>query len=367
MGEPAAATKLPVPPPCQVDPVFWRGRRVLLTGHTGFKGSWCALWLARMGAHVTGFALPPNTQPSLHEGAGVASDVDECLGDVRDRDAVRHIVKRADPEIVLHMAAQPLVDRAVFEPVETVATNVLGTMHLLDALRDTPSVRVILVVTSDKVYENSDSGVSFREDDRLGEHEVYGASKAASEIVTAAMAHAHFNKRSIVVATARAGNVIGGGDYNSGRLVPDIVRAVARGESLVLRNPDAVRPWQHVLDCLSGYLVYIQALAADPKLPRALNVGPQRDSALTVRRVADAMLQILGSNLPWRNIPANNLYEARTLALDTSLIRSCLGWREKLTGGAAIEVAASWYRDVAEGLSMRERTLADIKQFMQAP
>jgi CDP-glucose 4,6-dehydratase len=349
----------------QVDPAFWRGRRVLLTGHTGFKGAWCALWLASMGARVTGFALPPDTDPNLYEGAQVAADVDNSVGDLKDRDAVRHVVARAAPEIVLHMAAQALVRPAFCQPVETVATNVLGTVHLLDALREAPSAHVVLVITSDKVYENVEDGTPFREHDRLGGREMYGASKAAAEILTAAMARSHFTGGRAVIATARGGNVIGGGDYAPGRLVPDIVRAVARGEPVLLRHPEAVRPWQHVLDCLSGYLIYVQVLAANPKLPRMLNVGPLPETALTVRQLADAMLQALSSDRGWKRDTASNPYEAQTLALDTALIRTCLGWRERLPGTTAIEATAAWYLMVARGQSMRDRTLAEIEQFMK--
>jgi CDP-glucose 4,6-dehydratase len=349
----------------QVDPAFWYGRRVLLTGHTGFKGAWCALWLARMGAKVTGFALAPDTDPSLFAGAGVAADVASHLGDVRHRDEVGRVVAAAAPEIVLHMAAQTIVRRAFREPIATVATNVLGTMHLLEALREAPSVRVILVVTSDKVYENAERGVSFREDDDLGGREIYGASKAAAEILTRAMAHAHFADGVTVVATARGGNVIGGGDYAEDRLVPDVVRAVERGEPPILRHPDAVRPWQHVLDCIAGYLVYVQALAADPGLPRALNVGPEPPAALSVRHVAEAMLAGLGSDKGWRRDMGGHPYESKELSVDTTLIRTRLGWRDALPGAAAIEATASWYRAVAQGGSMRATTLAQIHAFMR--
>lgn len=348
----------------QVDPVFWRGRKILLTGHTGFKGAWCALWLARMGAQVTGFALAPNTNPNHFEGTNVVSDVTSHFGDLRQRDEVRRIVKTAAPDIVLHMAAQAIVRRAFLEPVETVATNVLGTIHLLDALRDIASARVILVVTSDKVYENSETGGAFREQDGLGGREMYGASKAATEILVRAMAESHFAGGTTVVATVRGGNVIGGGDFAEGRLVPDIVRAAARGEAVVLRQPDAVRPWQHVLDCLAGYLVYVQALAADPGLPRAINVGPPPQAATRVRNLTEMMLTELGSDKDWRNEAGSNPYESKELLLDTTLIRSKLGWQERLPTIAAIKATAAWYRSVAQGQSMRSTTLAQIDAFM---
>lgn len=347
-----------------VDPAFWRDRRVLLTGHTGFKGAWCALWLSRMGARVTGFALAPETEPSLYHAAQVAADIDSRIGNLRDRDEVARVVNAADPEIVLHIAAQAIVRRAFYDPVGTIASNILGTVHLLDALRAAPSLRVVLVITSDKVYQNRDSGAPFREDDPLGGNEIYSASKAAVEFVTRAMAQAHFAER-VAVATARGGNVIGGGDYAEDRLIPDVVRAAARCEPPVLRYPDAVRPWQHVLDCLSAYLVYAQALAADPMLPRALNVGPQREPALSVRQVAESMLEALGADRNWRRDTGRNPYEAQTLMLDSTLLRTCLGWRDALPGSAAIEATAAWYRAIAHGQSMRARTLAEIDAFMK--
>jgi CDP-glucose 4,6-dehydratase len=347
----------------EVDPTFWRSQKVLLTGHTGFKGAWCALWLARMGAKVTGFALPPETDPNLFVGAGVASDVESHFGDLQHRDEVRRIVEKTAPQIVLHFAAQAIVRRAAREPVETVATNILGTMHLLDALREVTSARVILAITSDKVYENNDAGIAFREGDELGGREIYGASKAATEILTRAMASAYFADGAAVVATARGGNVIGGGDYAEDRLVPDVVRAVARGEMVILHHPDAIRPWQYVLDCIAGYLVYVQALAADPSLPRALNVGPEPQATLSVRHVAETMLAGLGSDIGWRRDVGGNSYEAQRLTLDTTLIRNRLGWQNKLPGPAALAATSSWYRAVAQGQPMRAITLAQIDAF----
>jgi CDP-glucose 4,6-dehydratase len=317
-----------------------------------------------MEAKVTGFALAPDTDPNLFEGAGIAADAESYIGDLRQRDEVRGVVKMAAPDIVLHMAAQAIVRRAFREPVETVATNVLGTMHLLDALRDLSEVRVILVITSDKVYENAERGIAFREDDGLGGREIYGASKAATEILTRAMAHSHFANGTTIVAIARGGNVIGGGDYAEDRLVPDVVRAVQCGEPPVLRNPDAVRPWQHVLDCIAGYLVYIQALVADPSLPRALNVGPEPGVAFSVRHAAETILKGLGSNKGWRRDAGVHPYESQHLTLDTGLIRTQLGWRERLSGNLAFQATSSWYRAVAEGASMRAESLAQIDTFM---
>jgi CDP-glucose 4,6-dehydratase len=348
----------------RVDPSFWTGKRVLLTGHTGFKGAWCSLWLARMGAEVTGLALDPHTQPSLYAAAGVGLDVRSCIVDLRDRAGVRRVVVETAPEIVLHFAAQALVRRSVREPVETVATNVLGTVHLLDALRAV-SPRVVLVVTTDKVYENAELEGAFGENDRLGGNEPYAASKAATEILTHAMAKTFHDGAGTVVATTRGGNVIGGGDYAEDRLVPDIVRAVSQGEPLMLRSPESVRPWQHVLDCLAGYLVYVQALVERSDLPRTLNVGPASECAITVRQVAEEMLAALGSSQPWRRHPGPKPREVQMLTLDTSMIRSLLGWSDRLPGGLALAMTASWYRAVAQGADARAITLTQIDSFMR--
>jgi CDP-glucose 4,6-dehydratase len=347
-----------------VDPTFWRNRRVLLTGHTGFKGAWCALWLARMDAQVTGLALAPETIPNLFDGAGIGSDVRSYLVDLREREAVRDVVERLDPEIVLHFAAQALVRQSVRHPVETVATNVLGAVHLLDALRKAPSLRSIVVATSDKVYENNGSGRPFREDDALGGTDPYAASKAAAELVTRAMAYTYLTPNGVAIGTVRAGNVIGGGDYAADRLVPDIVRAVSGGAPVLLRYPDAVRPWQHVLDCLSGYLVYAQALFEGRSLPPALNVGPAPPfHALTVRDLAEAVLGGLGSQAGWQRDDRPGPKEAEFLALDSSLIRDRLGWRDRLPMPLALETTVAWYRDVNLGYSMRAATLAQIDAF----
>lgn len=345
-----------------VDPGFWRGRRVLLTGHTGFKGAWCALWLHRMGAHVTGLALPPDTRPSLFAGAGIESIIASRFVDLREPEAVGRIVTDADPEIVLHLAAQALVRRAFESPVETFATNVLGTVHLLDALRSAPSLRAVLVVTSDKVYRNDDSGTPFREDDPLGGSEPYGASKAAAEIATRAMA-AYFAMQDVRIATVRGGNVIGGGDYAPDRLVPDIVRAVQEGRPVALRHPGSTRPWQHVLDCLAGYLAYAQALAEGCPLPKALNIGPGDGPPVPVSELAEAMLTALGSAAGWRHDDRPQPREARALALDSSRARTILGWRDLWSGQDAVDATASWFQAVREGIPMRIASERQIKAF----
>jgi CDP-glucose 4,6-dehydratase len=347
-----------------VDPAFWRGKRVLLTGHTGFKGSWCAMWLARMGAEVTGFSLVPESRPNLFEGANVGSDVRSQIGDIRERACLDGVVAACRPQIVLHMAARALVRRSICDPIDTIATNVLGTAHVLEALRYAPGLEVVLVVTTDKVYANDNSGVRFREDWPLGGRDPYAASKAAAEYVVSAYAHSYFADLGVPVATARGGNVIGGGDYAEDRLVPDIVHAVVAKRPVVLRYPEATRPWQHVLDCLAGYLVYAQALGRDPDIPRALNIGPANASPITVREIAETLLEAFSASHGWELQPGPTLSEAKALQLDTALARRVLGWRDRYHDRAALDLTASWYRAVANGACMRATTLTQIDTMM---
>jgi CDP-glucose 4,6-dehydratase len=349
--------------PTPIDPTFWRGKRILLTGHTGFKGAWMAAMLAHLGARVTGFALAPDTDPNLFALARIAEIVPEGLGDLRDPQAVAAAVRKADPEIVLHLAAQALVRRAVREPVVTCATNVLGTAHLLDALRTVERLRAVLVVTSDKVYENPQRGVPFREGDPLGGHDPYAASKAAAEIVTASFARTYFDARGIAVGTARGGNVIGGGDFAADRIVPDIFRAMVAGRELVLRHPAATRPWQHVLDCVGGYLAYAQALAQRNDVPRALNFGPGGVS-ITVAALASAMQEALHAKAGWRVVASDDAPEMAALALDSTLARSALGWSDRLSGEAAIRATADWYLALARGDDVADVTRRCIEEFL---
>lgn len=342
---------------------FWKDKRVLLTGHTGFKGAWAALWLNAMGARVSGFALAPDTDPALFTLAAVDTHITSTIGDLRDAAAVARGVTAAEPEIVLHLAAQPIVRRAIADPVETIATNVLGTAHLLDALRSQPSVNTILVITSDKVYFNDDAGRAFSETDRLGGKDPYSASKAATELITRSFAETYFEGKGVRVATARGGNVVGGGDYAADRIIPDIVRAVERGEAPVLRMPQATRPWQHVLDCVNGYLLHAEALARDGATPRSLNFGPVCGEDVTVGQLTTVMLKALGSPSQWRYEPVAGAKEMATLAVDSSLARSALNWRDALAGDALVDWTAQWYKDVAAGRSAYDVTMQQIAAY----
>lgn len=346
-----------------LDHAFWAGKRVLLTGHTGFKGSWASLWLARMGAEVTGFSLAPETQPNLYALAGVGEVVRSHIADLRDAAALRAVVDEADPEIVIHMAAQPLVRRSYVAPVDTFAANVMGTVNLLEALRGREALRTVLVVTTDKVYENNETGAAFREDDPLGGHDPYSASKAATEIVTSSYARSFFNEAGVRVATARGGNVIGGGDFSEDRLVPDIWRALIAGEPPVLRNPAAARPWQHVLDCLCGYFTFVRGLSDGADLPPTLNFGPPPDAApITVAALAEAVQSALGGGT-WKRANDSGPHEMMALEIDSRRARACLGWKDQLAGEPCIEWLAEWYRALGKGADMRDMTLRQIEAF----
>jgi CDP-glucose 4,6-dehydratase len=330
------------------DPGFWRGRRVLVTGHTGFKGTWLCAWLVRLGARVTGLALPPGPAHVLFERAGLEGRIRSCFGDLRDPDVVRNALRTVAPEVVLHLAAQALVLEGLRDPAGTFATNALGTVHLLEAIRATPTVRVAVIVTSDKCYRDGDEPCV--EEDPLGGADPYSASKACAELVTAAWRSSFFAvERRVGLATARAGNVIGGGDFAADRLLPDLVRAVEAGRTPVLRNPGAVRPWQHVLDALSGYLALAEALARDPAAhARSWNFGPLRAPSWTVAEVAELALQELGGGT-WRAAEPGATAEAPTLRLCSMRARQRLGWAPRLDTATAVRWTIEGYRALGAG------------------
>ena len=347
-----------------IDAAFWAGQRVLLTGHTGFKGSWAGLWLERLGAEVHGLALAPDHVPDLYAPLAPFAGATSTIADINDVDAVRAAVAAARPTLVLHMAAQPLVRRSYAEPLLTFATNVTGTAHLLDALRGAPDLLAVLVVTTDKVYRNDGSGRRFVESDPLGGHDPYSASKAGTELVTAAYADSYFTKAGVAVATARGGNVVGGGDWSADRLVPDVWRALHSGVPLQLRYPQATRPWQHVLDCLSGYFAYLEALASRAGLPRALNFGPAADDApVTVAQVADTVAAALGNGTGWVQAPGDHPAEAPALALDAGAAMAALGWRPRLDAREALEWSADWYRGYDAGVAPRTLCLDQLDAY----
>lgn len=347
---------------------FWRGRRVLLTGHTGFKGSWLSLWLSGHGAHVTGLALPPDTTPSLFDLARIGELVDSRIGDICDPDVVTAAMQAAVPEIVFHLAAQPLVRRSYAEPVLTFATNVMGTAHVLEAARRSSTVRAIVVVTTDKCYENRESGQHYREQDALGGHDPYSASKACTELLTAAWRTSFLSARGVAVATARAGNVIGGGDWAADRLVPDVLRAVERGEQLHLRNPDATRPWQHVLEPLAGYLSLAEHLVTSrEEFEGAWNFGPAIDDVRPVRAVVNGLLQRLRPGLAWRLDAQPHVHEAQQLSLDSTKARAHLRWAPRWSFEETLDVVAHWHREYARGGDARDITRRQIMDYEARP
>jgi CDP-glucose 4,6-dehydratase len=344
------------------DPAFWRSRSVLLTGHTGFKGAWLSLWLQALGAHVHGISLGAPTEPSLYELAQVHEGMaDSVLGDIRDPSALERAFATARPEIVIHMAAQPLVRRSFAAPRETYEANVMGTVNLLDTVRACEAVRAVVVVTSDKCYAPAHPSRAHREDDPLGGHDPYSSSKAAAELVTAAYRDSFFSGPTAPhVATARAGNVIGGGDWGAERLIPDVVRAATLGETLRLRNPLAIRPWQHVLSPLCGYLVLAQALHESSRYAQAWNFGPDEGDAHSVEWVVRRVSELWPGGAPWDRDEREHPRESPHLMLDSSLARELLGWAPLMSLEQGLFATVSWFRALSEGRDMREITLLQI-------
>jgi CDP-glucose 4,6-dehydratase len=328
---------------------FWRDRPVFITGHTGFKGGWLATWLLDMGARVAGYALKPDTEPSYFAQCALTERMTSCIGDVRQEHDLRTALAEHAPEVVFHLAARPLVRASYGLPVETFAVNVLGTAHLLEAARHTPSVRAVVVVTSDKCYLNQERELGYHEEEPLGGHDPYSASKAAAELVTAAYRRSFFDVTDTAgVAPARAGNVIGGGDWAADRLVPDAMRALERGVAVIVRNPEAVRPWQHALEPLAGYLMLAQGLYADARrYAGAWNFGPLDTDTVSVATLVELLIRAHGSGA-WKRAPAETgaapLHEAGILRLDCSKADTQLHWRPRLTLAEATTLAVDWYR-----------------------
>lgn len=327
-----------------VNAEFWRGKRVLLTGHTGFKGSWLSLWLQSLGAELHGLALIPPTEPALFVEARVADGMKSTIGDIRDYETVRAAMAACLPEIVIHMAAQPLVRLSYLEPVATYATNVMGTVHVLEAARHTSSVRAIVNVTTDKCYENREWVWGYREDEPMGGYDPYSNSKGCSELVTSAYRRSFF-RSGIALGSARAGNVIGGGDWAVDRLVPDILRAFERNAPVVIRNPHATRPWQHVLEPLSGYLVLAEKLYTEGQAwADGWNFGPHDDDARPVQWIVEHMADNWGKGASWQLDGGEHPHEANYLKLDISKAKSFLGWRPRWHLAKALENITTWHQ-----------------------
>jgi CDP-glucose 4,6-dehydratase len=346
-----------------VTPALWQGRRVLVTGHTGFKGSWLTLLLRSFGAEVTGLSLAPPTTPNLFDVLELAGEIHHVVGDIRDAGLVAAVMAEAAPDTVLHLAAQPLVRQSYRDPLETYAINVMGTAHVLQAVRDVASVRHVVNVTTDKCYENREWLWPYREGEALGGYDPYSSSKACAEHVTAAYRDSFLRDRGVHLASARAGNVIGGGDWAADRLIPDFFRAADDEEPVICRYPAALRPWQHVLEPVSGYIALAEALFEHgDAVAEAWNFGPSDDDALPVGWILDQLTRVYGGP-GWRHDPAPQPHEAGLLKLDSSKARQRLGWRPRWRLERALVETAAWHRAWRGNENMRQVTLAQIAQF----
>jgi len=356
-----------------VNPSLWKGKRVFITGHTGFKGGWLCLWLKKLGAEVTGYALPPITTPSLFTAAHVQDGMCSLIGDVANRERLANAMAEAKAEVVIHLAAQALVRYSYQHPVETYATNVMGTVHVLEAVRHCDSVRSVLVVTSDKCYENRERKAGYREDEAMGGFDPYSNSKGCAELVVAAYRQSFFTEQGrVAVATARAGNVIGGGDWSADRLIPDMVRAFCAGEAVCIRNPDAVRPWQHVFEALHGYLLLLENMMENPSaFSQAWNFGPEDADARDVAWIVKQFVSQWNSNLcdaDWRiEREIGSLHEAHILRLDCSKARRELNWRPVLDFELTLQWIADWYRcyySKKDVLALSQRQLDEFQEMV---
>lgn len=345
---------------------FWSGRRVLVTGHTGFKGGWLCVWLRKLGARVAGIALEPSTDPSLFDSAEVGRGMDSACVDINDFTSIQEAVARVEPEIVFHLAAQSLVRLSYEEPLNTLSTNILGTAHVLESLRAVGCVRAVVVVTSDKCYENREWPWAYRENEPLGGYDPYSCSKGCAELVCAAYRRSFLGLRDSHLATARAGNVIGGGDWSRDRLVPDFIRAAMAGEAATIRNPSAVRPWQHVLEPLGGYLMLAQRLVTDgAPFAEAWNFGPDLTAETTVADVLRRLVALWGDGARWEHHgDAAAPHEATSLRLDSSKARMRLGWAPRWDLQEGLRRTVEWYRAFSGGGDVRRLMEAQIADFL---
>lgn len=349
-----------------INPAFWKGKKVFITGHTGFKGSWMSLWLTELGAKVSGYSLAPITNPSLFEAAKLEKIIDSIIGDIRDLDSLKKSLKASDPEIIIHMAAQPLVRKSYRDPIETYSTNVMGTVNILEAARELNQLKTLINVTTDKVYENKELDVPFKEDDRLGGFDPYSNSKACSELVTHSYRSSFYKDSSVKVVTARAGNVIGGGDWSEDRLIPDIIRAYQSGSKVIIRSPNAIRPWQHVLESIAGYLELVEYLERpDHHFFESWNFGPGTSDFLTVQNI----VEFVQANFPKMQIDFEiknaDLHEAEILKLDNAQALKYLSWKSRWKASEAIHKTFTWYEKFQIGENALDITLAQIREFQQ--
>lgn len=355
-----------------IDAAFWQGKRVFLTGHTGFKGGWLALWLEEMGATVRGYALPAPTQPSLFEVANVSLGLQSEEGDIRHFAQLRDAMADFKPEIVFHMAAQPLVRLSYDDPVETYSTNVMGTVYVLEAIKAVGGVKAVVNITSDKCYENREWVWGYREDEAMGGYDPYSNSKGCAELVASAYRNSFFNPKDyaqhgVALASVRAGNVIGGGDWAKDRLIPDILRSFQNGQPVIIRNPHSIRPWQHVLEPLSGYLLVAQQLYLNGcAYAEGWNFGPNDNDAQPVQFIVETMVQLWGDNASWQLDGANHPHEAHYLKLDCSKAKMRMGWQPRWDLVTTLGRIVNWHKAWLTGENMRARSLQEIRDYMAA-
>lgn len=352
-----------------MNPIFWKDKHVLLTGHTGFKGSWLTLWLQSMGAHVVGYALAPPTNPSLFEIAEVGNGMTNIIGDIRDLEFMRGVFSEHSPEIVFHMAAQPLVRYSYVDPIETYSTNVMGTVNLLEVVRSTDSVKAVVNVTSDKCYENREWAWGYREDEAMGGYDPYSSSKGCAELIAAAYRSSYYHpekykEHGVALASVRAGNVIGGGDWANNRLIPDIMRAITQGKPVNIRNPHAIRPWQYVLEPLAGYLLLAQKLYEEgAPYGEGWNFGPNDEDVKPVQWIVERLTKSWGDGAGWLLDGCDHPHEAHYLKLDCSKAKARLDWHPRWHLEDALVAIIDWHRAYQDGKDMRELTLRQISSY----
>jgi CDP-glucose 4,6-dehydratase len=352
-----------------MNPDFWYKKRVLITGHTGFKGAWLSLILKHLGANVTGFSLAPNTAITLFDSLKLESSITSILGDIRNAQEIEHAIKASKPEIVLHLAAQPLVRKSYLDPVETYSTNVMGLVNVFESIRKYKKVQAVVNVTSDKCYDNKEWHWGYRESDMMGGHDPYSNSKGCAELITSSYRKSYFEAQKIQLASARSGNVIGGGDWSQDRIIPDIVQSMIINKNIILRNPTATRPWQHVLDPLSGYLTLAEQLCSQDgqHFAEAWNFGPiSKQQNQSVQYVVEQAIKIWGSQITWKTDKNYQPHEAINLNLDCSKANSRLKWYPKLPFDKALNKTLDWYRADQQKLSMQEFTLEQINEYLNS-
>jgi CDP-glucose 4,6-dehydratase len=355
-----------------VNPSFWVNKRVFITGHTGFKGGWLSLWLLQLGAKVTGYALAPTTVRNIFELANVATGMRDVRGDIRNFDALFGAIKTHKPEIIFHLAAQPIVKRSYQDPIETYSTNVMGTVNLLESVRKAEGIRAIVNITTDKCYENKEWVWGYRENEPMGGYDPYSNSKGCSELVTSSFRSSFFNasnyaNHGVAIASARAGNVIGGGDWASNRLIPDIIKAYQSNAVAQIRNPNAIRPWQHVLEPLRGYLMLAERLyEKGPEFAEAWNFGPTDQDVMPVNWIAERLRSLWGSDAKWEVDTEKHPHEATLLKLDISKAKEKLDWKPKISIDKSLDLIVDWHRAESKNENMREKTLAQITNYQKS-